>query len=431
MKFSSLCWLGALACTGTAAAANWPSWRGPNQDGSTPETKFPLTWSPRKNVKWRAALPEAGNSSPVVWDNTVFITQALADGKQRTLMAFDRATGKKLWQKGVTYDQADPHHSSNPHCAASPVTDGERVIVSFASAGVVAYDFSGEQLWRADLGKQVHEWGQGSSPVIHGDQVIVYHGPGDSSTLYALDKRTGKIQWNVPLKEQHPPERWDGFAGKSDGVIGTFSTPLVIRAGTQDEIILPVANQLQAFAPASGKQLWHVDGMNPLVYSSPTLGQGTLVVFGGFFGSAIFVKPGGQGDRTADRLFYERRLKKHTIGSPLVKDGYIYQSATDGFGQCFELATGKLVWEERLPYSGASGPTWASMVRSGDHLFVVNQSGDTLLLRAAPKFELLATNPIRELSNSTLALSNGEIFLRTQAALYCIAEPKGTAAVDR
>jgi len=431
MKYSSLILLGALAWTWTAIGADWPSWRGPNQDGTTPETKFPLTWSREKNVKWRTALPEEGNSSPIVWGDTVFLTQALVDGKERTVIAFDRTTGKKLWQNGVTYDQADPRHKTNPHCSASPVTDGERVVASFASAGVVAYDFSGREVWRTDLGKQVHGWGQGSSPVIHGDQVIVYHGPGEFSTLYALDKRTGKVQWNVPLKEEHPPVRWDGFAGKSDGMIGTFSTPLVVRAGTQDEIILPVVNQLRAFAPASGKQLWSVEGANPLVYSSPTFGQGTLVMFGGFFGSAIFIKPGGQGDRTSERLFYERRLKKHTIGSPLVVDDYIYQSSTDGFGQCFELATGKLVWEERLPTSGANGQTWTSMVRSGDRLYVVNQSGDTLVLRASPKFELMANNSIGEPSNSTLALSNGEIFLRTRAALYCVAEPKGTASLPR
>lgn len=406
----------------SSSAANWPSWRGPNQDGTTPETRFPGSWSREKNVKWRTPLPEEGNSSPIVWGNTVFVTQAVGDGKQRLLMAFDRKTGKQLWQQGVEFQGTEPRHKSNPHCAASPFTDGKTVVVSFASAGVVAYDFSGKELWRADLGKQVHGWGQGSSPVISGDRVIVYHGPGEFSALYALDKKTGKVQWTVPLKEQHPPERWDGFAGKNDGMIGTFSTPLVIRAGSREEIVLPVVNQLQAFALESGKKLWSADGMNPLVYSSSTLGQGTLVTFGGFFGSALFIKPGGEGDRTTDRLVYERRLKKHTIGSPVVKDGHVYQSTTDGFGQCFELATGKLVWEERLPSTGASGQTWGSMVLAGDRLYVVNQSGDTLIIRAAPRYELLATNSVGELSNSTLAMSQGNIFLRTHAALYCIGD---------
>ena len=125
---------------------------------------------------------------------------------------------------------------------------------------------------------------------------------------------------------------------------------------------------------------------------------------------------------TAQRLFYERKMKKHTIGSPVVKDGHVYLCVTDGFGQCYELATGKLLWEERLPATGANGQTWGSAVLTGDRLYVINQSGDTLVLRAAPKFEIIATNPPGELSNSTAALSDGEIFLPTHAALYCIAD---------
>jgi outer membrane protein assembly factor BamB len=405
-------------------AAPWPSWRGPNQNNSAPETNFPVRWSKTENVKWRTELPEAGNASPIVWGNTVFVTQAVQDGKQRTLMAFDRQTGKLRWQQGVAYDEADPRHKTNPHCAASPVTDGERVIASFASAGVVAYDWSGKQLWRADLGKQRHEWGQGSSPVIHGDLVIVYHGPGEFSALYALDKRTGEQKWTVPLKEHHPAERFDGFAGKSDGMLGTFSTPLLITAAGRDEIVLPVANRVRAFAPQTGRELWSAEGINPLVYSSTSYGEGTLVTMGGFFGGVVFIKPGGEGDRTAKRLFHEPRMKKHTIGSPIIKDGHIYVSVTDGFLQCYALATGKLVFEERLPATGSNSATWGSPVLVGDRLYVVNQSGDTLVLRAAPKFELIASNPLGELSNSTPAFSDGQVFLRTHAALYCVAEGK-------
>src|SRR6185436_15610741 len=172
-------------------AANWPSWRGVNQDNTSPETRFPTSWSREKNVKWRTPLPEPGNSSPIVWGNIVFVTQAVRDGKERTLMAFDRATGKLRWQRGVTYEAEDARHKSNTHCAASPVTDGERVVASFGSAGIVAFDFTGKKLWKTDLGPQTHEWGQGSSPVLHGDSVIVYHGPGEFSALYALDKHTG------------------------------------------------------------------------------------------------------------------------------------------------------------------------------------------------------------------------------------------------
>lgn len=416
----------SFACLTSCAtlAGNWPSWRGPNQNNISPETNFPTRWSRTENVKWRAELPEAGNSSPIVWGDTVFVTQAVDDGKRRTLMAFDRKTGKQRWQQGVAYDEADPRHKTNPHCAASPVTDGERVIASFASAGIVAYDFSGKQLWKADLGKQRHDWGQGSSPVIHGDSVIVYHGPGEFSALHALDKRTGAKQWTVPLKEQHPAERFDGFAGKNDGALGTFSTPLIVSANGRDEIILPVANKVRAFAPADGRELWSADGINPLAYASTTYGDGTLVTFGGFFGGVVFLKPGGEGDVTAKRLFHEQRMKKHTIGSPVIKDGHIYVCVTDGFLQCYELVTGKMVFEERLPATGGSSATWGSPVLVGDRLYVVNQSGDTLLLRAAPRYELLASNPLGELSNATPAFSDGQVFIRTHAALYCVAEGK-------
>jgi outer membrane protein assembly factor BamB len=149
---------------------------------------------------------------------------------------------------------------------------------------------------------------------------------------------------------------------------------------------------------------------------------------GGFFGSVIFNRPGGEGDVTAQRLSYERRMRKHTIGSPVVKGGHVYLSVTDGFFQCYELATGKLLWDERLPAGGANGATWSSLVNAGDRLYVVNQSGTTHILRAAPKFEVIASNPLGEPSNATPALANGEIFLRTRNALYCIAEPKPAAA---
>ncbi|MFO1459890.1 MAG: PQQ-binding-like beta-propeller repeat protein [Verrucomicrobiota bacterium] len=413
-----------IAVAFVVRAANWPSWRGPNQDGTTSETKFAITWNKEANVRWRTPLPEPGNSSPIVWGTRVYVTQAVHDGQRRTVMCFDRATGRLLWQEGRSMDGEDPHHKTNPHCAASPVTDGERVVASFASAGVVAYSLDGKPLWTADLGRQRHNWGQGSSPVIAGDSVIVYHGPGEFSTLWSLDKTTGAKKWSVPLKEQQPEERFDGFAGDKNGMIGTFSTPLVISASGRKEVVLPVVNKLRGFDLATGRELWSADGVNPLVYASPTVSGGTLVLYGGFFGSAMFLATGGDGDVTGKRLFYERRLKKHVIGSPVVHDGHVYAALTDGFGQCVELATGKVVWEERLPANGASSQTWSSPVLVQDRLYVVNQSGDTLVLRAAPKFEVLSVNPVGEPSNSTLALSEGDIFLRTQEALWCLAEPK-------
>jgi outer membrane protein assembly factor BamB len=418
----------ALGAAPLLNAANWPSWRGPDGDQVSPEERFPLTWRFSKdagtsNVLWRVELPEPGNSSPIVWGSRVWVTQAERDGKRRTLICLDRATGQRLWQQGVDYAEEDSRHETNPHCASSPVTDGERVIASFASAGVLAWDLGGRQLWKADLGPQKHTWGSAPSPVIHGDSVLVHHGPGKFSALYALDRKTGAVKWKTSLPEEQPAERFDGFAGKSDGMLGSFSTPLTVpRPKGGDEIVMAVANKLRGFDPATGRETWSMDGMNPLVYTSASYGEGTIVALGGYFGAAIFAKPGGEGDRTRERLVFDKRSKKHRIGSPIVHQSHVYLSTTDGFAQCLRLSDGTLLWEERLKATGADGATWGSMVRAGDRLYVVNRSGDTLVLRAAPKFEVLATNPVGELSNSTLALSDGQIFLRTHAALYAIGE---------
>jgi outer membrane protein assembly factor BamB len=415
-----------------AAAANWPSWRGPNDDGTTSESKFAVEWNKDENVRWRVDLPNRGNSSPIVWQNRVFVTQAIEQDGRREVMCFNRDDGRLLWKSGTTYTNAETTHETNPHCSASPVTDGERVIASFASAGVFCFDLNGKEVWRADLGPQTHIWGQGSSPVIHGDLCFVYHGPGKPSVLYALDKKSGKTVWQLAIPEVQLKERFDGFAGKTNAEVGSFASPLVIRTVDRDELILSRVGAVQSLDPATGRQLWTCDGMNPLIYASPTYGQGILVAMGGFFGSTLFIKPGGSGDVTqTHRIWYEQRARKHRIGSPIVKDGYIYLSNTIGVAECIELATGKTVWEERLKATGPSGETWSSMVLAGDKLYVVNQSGDTLVLRAAPKYELIATNPVGEISNSTLALSQGDIFLRTHKALWCISAPKTVAAAKQ
>ncbi len=338
-------------------------------------------------------------------------------------MCFERALGTLLWQKGVSYDQPDTRHDMNTHCAGSPVTDGKRVIASFGSAGIVAYDFDGKELWKADLGPQTHIWGPGSSPMIFNNLVLVYHSPGKDSALYALDKSTGKIKWKVALPEEQPGERFDGYAGKADETMGSWATPLVIGSRGHEEAILPADNKLRAFAPKTGESLWTIDGVNPLVYASASYGEGKIVSYGGYFGSAIVAKPGGHGDATAsNRISYEKRIKRHRIGTPIIHDGYIYFSNTIGVAECVELTTGKTVWDERLPATKAAGETWGSMVLAEGRLYVINQSGDTFVLKAAPKYELLSVNPVGELANSTPALADGEVYIRTERALYCFHE---------
>src|SRR5439155_12920867 len=202
-----MCALAFLGCTALADAGDWPSWRGPTGLGVSEEKGLPVKWSPTENVRWKVALPAAGNSTPIIWGDRVFITQASdlkqwppkvpanyaggasagghAIAEKRSVMCFRKADGKLLWQGDTIYKEPEITHPTNPFCSAPPVTDGERVIASHGSAGLVCYDFHGNELWRYDTGKLEHLWGTASSPIIHGELCIQWCGPGERQFLVA------------------------------------------------------------------------------------------------------------------------------------------------------------------------------------------------------------------------------------------------------
>lgn len=409
-------------------AAPWPAWRGSQGDGTTPEKAFPLHWSPTRNVRWRTELPDRGNSTPIVWGDRVFLTQAVEQDHSRTVRAYDRATGRELWKAGTVWERPEETHEDNPYCAASPVTDGERVIAAFGSAGVWAFDVEGKKLWNRDLGPQRHQWGHASSPVLHGDRVFVYHGPGPNAKAYALDKKSGATLWEVELPEPVPTVRTDGFKGRAPGVVGSFGTPLVTRAGDRTELVLSLPESLRALAPDDGRELWRADGLNPLVYTSPFAADGLVVAMGGFNGSSLAVRTGGRGDVTAThRVWHEIRSKKNRIGPAVAHQGHIYLVNMEGFLECLELATGRQLWEERLDGPGAQDGSWSALALAGDRLYAMNRSGDGFVIRASPRFEVLATNTVAEPLNASPALADGEILLRTWKALWCLGEKRVTA----
>jgi outer membrane protein assembly factor BamB len=398
-------------------AGNWPAWRGPEGTGVSVEKGLPVRWSQSENVRWRVPLPERGNSTPIVWDNRVFITQAVEKGSRRTVMGFDRADGKLLWQSGVTYREKEVTHATNPYCSASPVTDGERVIASFASAGLYCYDLDGKELWHRDLGKQAHIWGNAASPIIYNDLCILNFGPGERTFLIAVDKTTGKTVWQAD-------EPGGNFGENSSKWTGSWSTPIVIRLNGRDEMIMNFPNRVAAFDPRTGKELWTCKGLNPLVYTSPLWGDSVVVAMGGFNGSSLAVRPGGRGDITETNRLWQVPRTKQRIGSGVISNGHIYILDEPGVAECIELPTGKMVWEQRLEGPSKELTSWSSMVLSEGKLYVINQGGDTFVLRASPKFELLSVNPLGETTNASLAVSNGEIFIRSHQSLWCISESK-------
>jgi outer membrane protein assembly factor BamB len=450
--------MGTVLVSRLSRADDWPAWRGPKGTGVVDDKKVPIHWSAAENVRWRVPLPERGNSTPVVWGDHIFLTQAIETQQRRTLMCFSSRDGKLLWQSGVVYDQREPTNAQNPYCAASPVTDGQHVIACFGSAGVYCYDFEGHELWHRDFGP-VDSWhGSGSSPVIYRDLCILNYGPGSNSALIACNLKTGETVWKQAppktatptglalgayafqlLKGNSKPAAADakdpavakkGFADASEsgdfsgtgGYTGSWSTPLVVHVNDHDELIVTHALAITAYEPESGKVIWTCAGLPTQVYASPVIGNNMVIatandIPGGT--RVVAVKLGGTGDVTKTHCAWQVRLPKTCVGSGVVAGDEIFLITDHGFAECLDLATGAKKWEKRLSGAGGNNGSWSSMVLTDDHLFIPNQAGEMFVLKASAAGEILATNSIGdEVMCASPAIANGQIYLRTYQALW-------------
>ncbi len=304
------------------------------------------------------------------------------------------------------------------------MTDGERVVAWFGSAGLFCYDLLGKELWRRELGPQKHVWGWGSSPSLDESRCYLNFGPGEPSFLLALDKKTGKEFWrvaepNADSGEKKPQQEKAVWTG-------SWSTPFVIKAGGRQELILTWPKRVVAFDPKTGRELWSCAGINPLVYTSPLYepSKEIVVAMGGFNGMALAVKAGDSGDVTESRRLWHHPKTKQRIGSGVIHDGHIYILNDPGVAECFELETGKLIWEERLRGPAAKSDNWSSIVVADGKLYAINQGGDAFVLKASPTFEVLATNSLAEATIASMAVSDGDLFVRTHKALWCFRESR-------
>ncbi|MBX9680981.1 MAG: PQQ-like beta-propeller repeat protein [Gemmataceae bacterium] len=386
-------------------AGDWPAWRGPTGQGRSDETNLPRTWSSSKNVKWKVPLSEPGNSTPIVSKDKIFLTQANKGGSVRSLLCLSRTDGSMQWKKDVTYAEKERNWNPSWYGNASPVTDGERVIVSFGSAGMFCYDFAGKELWkRTDLGAWDHAFGNSASPVLHGEHVILWCGPNEKmgrNFLLCAKKATGETVWEHDEKS------------------GSWGTPIIAKVGGKDQILLSTSPALKAIDPANGKELWFCEGLSIYVYTSPLTNGDIAVAMSGYNGPALAVKLGGSGDITKDRLWHHPKNTQR-VGSGVIVGEHVYIVEENGMPHCYELKTGKEVWQVKSRPAGEK--TWGSMVHADGRLYVMMHNGETVVLAANPKYEVLAVNPLGEDTHSTPIVSNGEIFLRTFKHLWCIAE---------
>ena len=432
----------AAAPAAETAGENWPQWRGPAGTGATPAAGGPTEFGPERNVKWRAPLPEPGNSTPVVWGDKVFLTQPVTGGGEdggdlRGLFCFDRATGKELWRRGLTYTDPERTHRTNPYCSASPAADAERVVAWFGSAGLVCWDHDGNELWRRDLGEQSHDWGYGTSPIFYENLCVLNFGPGDREFLVAVEKATGETVWTVDAlgdaaeRALGGPED-DGGANdyarddaRGDRLRGSWSTPLVLNVDGRAELVVTLPRRVSAFDPRTGELLWTCGGLGPLAYASPAAAGDVVVGLGGYGGAALAVRAGGEGDVTDSRRLWHGP-RGAWLGTGATAGGVLYVCDMRGTLHALDVLSGEDLWKARAGGDGGGG-TWGSVTATGDgRMVALTKNGAATLFRPdREEFKVLAVNELGERTNASVVAAGAEWFVRTDEALWCFAGAAG------
>ncbi len=427
-----------MATQGISEDRGWPQWRGPDGTGKTSATEVPSAWGTDLNVKWRVELPEPGNSTPVVWGERVFLTQPISASNLRALICFDRQTGQESWRRGIAYSESEPSHKANPYCSASPVTDGERVIAWFGSAGLVCYDFDGKELWRRDLGKQEHMWGYGSSPIIYKDLCLLNFGPGDREFMIAVDKVSGETRWKIESLDDEAERKWSGPENdgsgndsnsdkpRSERLRGSWNTPIIVHidqasenndlGSGHDELITVLPRRVVALNPLTGERLWTCGDAAPLAYASPMQSSDTVVVLGGYGGASLAVRAGGQGDVTTSRRVWHRPRDSGWLGTGVAHDGAIYICSMDGILSCIDVQSGEELWKKRI----GGGGTWSSITHTADgRMFLLDKSGTTTVFEPdREKFKEIAVNELNESTNASVVIAGSDLLIRTNQALW-------------
>lgn len=404
------CW----SATAVSRADDWPRFRGPGGNAVSSETGLPTTWTETENVRWMSELPGEGSSSPIVWQDRVFVTSALERGIRRVLYCLDRRTGERLWAREITHELPEITSAVTGHAAATPVCDAEHVVAFFGNAGAVCYDHAGQMLWHVELGEFETELGLASSPVLHGDRVIlVCDHDGNrfrsfDSFLVALELRTGKVLW----KTERP------------NLFRSWSTPIVVAAGGAHppELVVNAQDELRAYDPQQGALLWTVRGMTGWVAPSPVFGRGLIFACSGKDGPTLAVRPGGRGDVTESHLAWSDDRGAPYVCSPLLYGEQLYVHNEQGVLTCYDAVTGKISFRQRL-----DGKFVASGVAGDGKIYLTSEEGATYVLRAGSRFELLAKNELPGECWGSPAISGQSLFLRTRKGLYrCDSAATGT-----
>ena len=392
-----------LGLTSMAAAQDWPEFRGPGGQGHSSERGLPLEWSEARNIVWKSAVPGRGWSSPIVSAGRVWLTTAVEDrGVSLRLLAYDVATGREVVNVEVfNVRSGGALHPKNNRASPSPIVEGDRVYVHFGTEGTAALTTDGEVLWKERF-RYESQHGAGSSPILHGDLLIINCDGGSEAFVVALDKRTGKTRWKTSRRQP-----WDQ----------AYTTPLVIRVGDRDQIVSVGAFRAAAYEPASGKEIWRVsygDGFSNV--PRPVYGHGLVYIATGFFQPAIMaVRPDGSGDVSKTHVGWTNRRAAPLTPSPLLVGDELYLVTDAGIASCLDARTGDILWQQRL-----NGTFSASPVFADGRIYFLAEDGVATVLAPGRQYRRLATNTLDGATLASMAIAGGSIYVRSATHLYRI-----------
>jgi len=385
-------------------AKYWPRWRGPSGQGLASGNGYPDTWSSSQNVAWKTVVPGTGNSSPIVWRDRIFLTTAYDNGRRMSVVAFRRTDGQKLWE-AFAPEGKSPHgnHYKNGYASATAATDGERVYASFGARGLIAVDMDGKVVWHHDLGRMEAYHGTAGSPLLYKDRLILYQDQFNDSFIAAFDTRTGRELWRT----------------RRDAQVG-WGTPIAIRVGDHDEIIVNSQWTVRAYNPDTGAEIWSCRGTTDEVIPTPVVGYGMVFCSSGRAGPTLAIRPGGRGDVTRTHLAWTSPRGSPFVPSPILFGEHLYMvNDIASIVTCLEAMTGKVMWQGRLGVARREGFS-ASPVAVDGKVFFTNDEGETFVLKAGPTFELMHVNALDETTLATPALVDGRWYIRTDRHLYAI-----------
>lgn len=426
----SLSLVASFAIVRDAEGENWPQWRGPGSQGISTESQLPLEWAPGKNIAWSAAL-DPGHSSPVVWGDRLFVTAAVegeivpgasmashsVGGKpwvhpdsvaaDRThtlkLLALDAKTGKIVWDR-TAYEGSvyDARHRRSSFAAPTAATDGTLVYAYFGPEGLYAYDFSGRLAWKAVARFKTLGLGAGTSPILFDNLVIIQRDEdeGAESAIVAYDKRTGREVWATKRPVQI-----------------SWSTPVLVEAGTRTELVTSASEFVIAYDPASGRELWRTTGVESNAVHTPLAGNGLVVVTAGYPAKKVIaIRPG---DVAADRrVAWSYEKGTGYVLSNLLYGGYVYLFTDTGVVTCLDAGTGAVRYEGGRPPVPAR--FMGSPVAFARVIAMTSEEGDTFIMKAGPRHEIVRTNSVGEPVYSSPALANARIYIRGARHLFAL-----------